>query len=71
MRNINIKKLDDDHSVAVNVVPSNEQIIWTLRSLDADTFKQVVKAAKQYRKADNTLTALDAFNKEGACCIAS
>ena len=61
MRNINIKKLDDDHSVAVNVVPSNEQIIWTLRSLDADTFKQVIKAAKQYRKADNTLTALDAF----------
>ena len=61
MRNINIKKLDDDHSVAVNVVPSNEQIIWTLRSLDADTFKQVVKAAKQYRKADSTLTALDAF----------
>lgn len=59
MRNIKIKKQDDDHSVAVNVVPGNEQIIWTLRSLDKDTFKQVIKAAKQYRKADSTLDALD------------
>lgn len=59
MRNIKIKHLDDDKSVPVNVVPSNEQIIWTLRSLDADTFKQVIRAAKQYRKADNTLSMLD------------
>lgn len=59
MRNINIKKQDDDHSVAVNVIPSHEQIIWTLRSLDSDAFKQVIKAAKQYRRADSTLDALD------------
>lgn len=59
MRNIKIEKQDDDHSVAVNVIPSNEQIIWTLRSLDSDAFKQVIRAAKQYRKADSTLSALD------------
>ena len=61
MRNINIKHLDDDKSVAVNVVPGNEQIIWMLRSLDKDTFKRVVRAAKQYRKADSTLDALEAL----------
>lgn len=55
VRHIKVKQGEPDNHVKVNFVPGHEQIIWTLRSLGDADFRDVIKAAKQYRKADKIL----------------
>ena len=55
IRTIKVKQAKPDDRVKVNILPNHEQIIWVLRGLDKDDFEQVIKAAKQYRKADRLL----------------
>lgn len=55
VRHIKVKQGEPDNRVKVNFVPGHEQIIWTLRSLGDADFRDVIKAAKQYRKADKIL----------------
>jgi hypothetical protein len=55
---IKVKQAPSDNRVKVNFVPGHEQIIWTLRSLTDSDFREVIKAAKQYRKADKILDGM-------------
>jgi len=55
---IKVKQAPSDNRVKVNFTPGHEQIIWTLRSLTDSDFKEVVRAAKQYRKADKILDGM-------------
>lgn len=57
VRHIKVKQAKPDDRVAVKILPNHEQIIMVLRELDKDDFDKVVKAAKQYRKADRTLNS--------------
>lgn len=58
-KKVKIRKAPENNEVKVNVVPGHEQIIWSLRSLTDADFKEVVRAAKQYRKADKILEDLE------------
>ena len=58
VRTIKVKQAKPDYTVPVRVLPNHEQIISVLRELDDDEFAQVIKAAKQYRKADKTLNRI-------------
>ena len=55
---IKVKQAQQDNRVKVNFTPGHEQIIWTLRSLTDGDFREVIKAAKQYRKADKILDGM-------------
>lgn len=45
----------DEYRVRVHVIPNHEQVVNILRYLEDEEFKEVVRAAKQYRKADKIL----------------
>lgn len=55
VKKINIKQAPFDYGVRVDVIPGKEKIVWLLRNLDDDEFKEVYKAARQYRRADRIL----------------
>lgn len=54
-KKIKVKQLPPDDHIRVNIIPNNEAIVKVLRDLDDEEFKEVVRAAKQYRKADRIL----------------
>ena len=54
-KKIKVKQLPPDDHIRVNIIPNNETIVKVLRDLDDEEFKEVVRAAKQYRKADKIL----------------
>ena len=54
-KKIKVKQLPPDDHIRVNIIPNNEAIVKVLRDLDDEEFKEVVRAAKQYRKADKIL----------------
>lgn len=55
-KTIKVKKAKQpEERVAVNILPSHEGIVRVLRELDIEDFRKVIKAAKQYRRADKTL----------------
>lgn len=58
-KKVKVRKAPEDNAVKVNVVPGHEQIIWALRSLTKEDFREVVRAAKQYRKADDILSSME------------
>ena len=58
-KKVKVRKAPEKNEVKVNFVPGHEQIIWSLRSLTDADFKEVVRAAKQYRKADKILEDLE------------
>lgn len=55
VKKINIKQAPFDYGVRVDVIPGKEKIVWLLRNLDDDEFREVYKAARQYRRADRIL----------------
>lgn len=59
VKKIKIKQAPFDYGVRVDVVPSKEKIVWILRNLESYEFKEVIKAARQYRKADNVLKGIE------------
>ena len=54
-KKIKVKQLPPDDHIRVNIIPNHETIVKGLRDLDDEEFKEVVRAAKQYRKADKIL----------------
>ena len=54
-KKIKVKQLPPDDHIRVNIIPNHETIVKVLRDLDDEEFKEVVRAAKQYRKADKIL----------------
>jgi hypothetical protein len=56
-RHIKVKQAKPDDRVAVKILPNHEQIIMVLRELEKEEFDKVIRAAKQYRKADKTLNS--------------
>ena len=54
-KKIKVKQLPPDDQIRVNIIPNHETIVKVLRDLDDEEFKEVVRAAKQYRKADKIL----------------
>lgn len=56
-KKIKIKQAEPDNRVAVRIIPNHEQIVNVLRELDNDDFDRVIRAAKQYRRADRTLNS--------------
>ena len=57
VRRIKVKQAKPDDRVAVKILPNHEQIIMVLRELEKEEFDKVIRAAKQYRKADKTLNS--------------
>lgn len=57
VRHIKVKQAKPDDRVAVKILPNHEQIIMVLRELEKEEFDKVIRAAKQYRKADKTLNS--------------
>lgn len=58
VKKINIKQAPFDYGVRVDVIPGKEKIVWLLRNLEDDEFKEVIKAARQYRRADKVLKGI-------------
>lgn len=55
-KTIKVKKArQPEERVAVRVLPNHEAIVKILRELDSEDFKRVVRAARQYRRADKIL----------------
>lgn len=54
-RQIKVKQAKPDDRIAVRVLPNHEQIVAVLRELEKEDFERVIKAARQYRRADRTL----------------
>lgn len=59
VKKIKIKQAPFDYGVRVDVVHSKEKIVWILRNLESYEFKEVIKAARQYRKADKVLKGIE------------
>lgn len=57
-KKIRIKQAPFDCGVRVDVVPGKEKIVWLLRNLGDDDYKDVLRAAKQYRRADTILNKI-------------
>ena len=57
IKHIKVKQAKPDDRVAVKILPNHEQIIMVLRELEKEEFDKVIRAAKQYRKADKTLNS--------------
>ncbi len=55
VKKITIKQAPFDYGVRVDVIPGKEKVVWLLRNLSDEDFKDVYKAARQYRRADKTL----------------
>jgi hypothetical protein len=58
VKKINIKQAPFDYGVRVDVIPGKEKIVWLLRNLEDDEFKYVIRAARQYRRADKVLKGI-------------
>ena len=58
VKKINIKQAPFDYGVRVDVIPGKEKIVWLLRNLEDYEFKEVIKAARQYRRADKVLKGI-------------
>ena len=59
VKKITIKQAPFDYGVRVDVIPGKEKVVWLLRNLSDEDFKDVYKAARQYRRADKTLNNID------------
>ena len=58
-KKITIKQAPFDYAVRVDVIPGKEKVVWLLRNLSDEDFRDVYKAARQYRRADKTLNNID------------
>lgn len=58
VKKINIKQAPFDYGVRVDVIPGKEKIVWLLRNLEDEEFRDIYRAAIRYRKADKTLKAI-------------
>lgn len=55
VKRIKVKQAAPDNHIKVHVIPNHEQIVAVLRDLEDEEFRDVIRAAKQYRKADKIL----------------
>lgn len=58
VKKINIKQAPFNYGVRVDIVPGKEKIVWLLRNLEGYEFKEVIRAARQYRRADKVLKGI-------------